>query len=67
MGLGYKILCEYFKPGDILRTGAAQRAADAVDVAIAAAVQRGFRLGFEHAVAGGEECSKDGIITMPEE
>lgn len=30
-------------------------AASAIEVAIAAGVQRGFRLGFEHAVAGGEE------------
>ena len=33
------------------------RLADAVDFTIAAAVARGFRLGFEHAVAGGAEAA----------
>lgn len=35
----------------------AARLADHFDTAIAGAVARGFRLGFEHAVAGGEEAA----------
>lgn len=38
-------------------TARAARLADAVDFTIATAVARGFRLGFEHAVAGGEEAA----------
>lgn len=34
----------------------------AIDDALKAAMQRGFKTGFEHAVAGGEEASKRSIV-----
>jgi len=43
---------------DVLPTAPRSELATAIDTAIAAAVQRGFKLGFEHAVEGGHEAAR---------